>query len=84
MLIRVKGQLRETGANRVSLSRMAGVEPADGFQTGATRAVRRGRRPLKGAVTEAAQFACAPKLLLHHAVEVTAPAFPKSRLCQQL
>ncbi len=79
----LKGQLRETGANRACLSRMTGVEAAGGFRAGATRAARTGRRQPKGTTSKAAQFTCAQELLFHHKVEVTAPALPKRRLCQQ-
>ncbi len=59
------------------------VEAAVSFLTGAARAARTGRAQLKGAATEAAQFACALELLLHHKVEVIAPALQKRRLCQE-
>ncbi len=58
-----------------------GVEMVGGFWAGAARAARTGRRRPKGAATKAAQFACAPKMLLHH-VEANVPALTDRQLCQ--
>ena len=48
----------------------------------ATNAARTGRRRPKGEATKAAQDACAPEMLLHYEVEVTAPALTDRQLCQ--
>ena len=53
-----------------------------GFRAEAARAVGLGRRLPKGAAIKEAQFACTPEMLLHHKVEVIAPALTDWRLCQ--
>ena len=53
---------------------MTGVEMVTGFWAGATSTAGTERRRPKGAVIKAAQFACAPEMLLHREVEAIVPA----------
>ena len=60
---------------------MTGVEMVAGFWAGAASAAGMGSRRPKGAAIKAAQFACAPEMLLRPEVEAIAPALTDRQLC---